>query len=176
MPASTPTFAADLVRKLKLNGHQLVLAESCTAGLVASTLAGIPGASSVLVGSCVVYQIATKQQWLGIPDKHFSDFDVVSAETSQAMAIGILDKTPWATVAAGITGHLGPDAPKDLDGVAWATVARKRENGRLKQTTQKLILDQSSCPELDPPQLRLQRQAEACRQLIAMITEALTGS
>lgn len=176
MPHPLTELAAALVQSLKQREHQLVLAESCTAGMAAATLAGIPGASSVLVGSAVVYQVPTKQHWLGIPAKHFEEFDVVSGETSLAMAEGILTKTPWATVAAAITGHLGPDAPIELDGVAWATVVVKLDDGQLTERTQKLRLDQDDVDALNPQQLRLQRQSEAAQQLIGLIINVLHDS
>ncbi|MEP3480427.1 MAG: CinA family protein [Fuerstiella sp.] len=168
--------ASNLIRLLKDNKHQLVLAESCTAGLAASMIAGVPGASSVLVGSSVVYQVPTKKQWLGMSEKHFNDFDVVSGETSQAMASGILKRTSWATIAAAITGHLGPEAPPDLDGIAWASVKFRSSEHRPQQITQKLVLDQSSLPKLEPSKLRLHRQVEASRQLISLIVNALQKS
>ena len=171
MPSTTQ--AADVMKLLNRCNHQLVLAESCTAGLVASTLAGIPGASSVLIGSSVVYQVAAKQHWLGLTDTHFNTFDVVSAETSLAMATGALEKTPWATVAAAITGHLGPNAPVALDGVAldgiaWATVLVPQENETITESTQKLILDREDRPS-EPADLRRTRQIEAANQLIQLI-------
>lgn len=110
---------------LKELGHILVTAESCTAGLISATLARVPGVSNNLAGGFVVYQEASKFEWLGIPESVIRDHDVVSAEVARAMAESALKKTPHATVAIGITGHLGPDAPKDLDGVAWLGYARR---------------------------------------------------
>ena len=176
MTNSPRLVASKLIRLLKDKKHQLVLAESCTAGLAAATIAGVPGASSVLVGSSVVYQVPTKKQWLGISDQHFNDFDVVSGETSQAMAGGILKGTSWATIAAAITGHLGPEAPLELDGIAWATVAFRSAEHRPQQFTQKLNLDQSRVAALEPSELRLHRQAEASRQFISIIVDALQKS
>lgn len=163
--------ARQLIQILKRDGQRLVLAESCTAGLVASTVAGIPGASSVLVGSAVVYQVATKQQWLAIPAEHFEKFDVVSGETSEAMARSVLQKTPWATMSASITGHLGPDAPVQLDGIAWATIATQPATGAVKMRTQKLVLDVGEPEDQSPSQLRLIRQQHAAAQLLGLIAE-----
>ena len=49
--------AFDLLRK---TNQVLVTAESCTAGLIAATLARVPGMSTVLAGGFVVYQIESK--------------------------------------------------------------------------------------------------------------------
>ena len=56
--------------------HQqvLVTAESCTAGLIAATLSRVPGMSRCLAGALVVYQPASKTEWLDVSaemiDKH----------------------------------------------------------------------------------------------------------
>ncbi|WP_461248416.1 CinA family protein, partial [Treponema sp. R6D11] len=47
--------AACLIEKLKTVSQKLVLAESCTGGLISSLLAEVPGASVVLWGSFVCY-------------------------------------------------------------------------------------------------------------------------
>lgn len=168
--------STQLIQRLLSTGQQLVLAESCTAGLVASSLAGVPSASSVFVGSAVVYQERTKQQWLEIAPSHFEEFDVVSSETSQAMASQILQQTPWATVSASITGHLGPNAPAELDGIAWATVIVKSGHAPQAVRTQKLVLDQHASEKLTPLQVRHQRQQEAAKQLIELVGQVLNDA
>lgn len=162
-----------LIKQLGKKNQQLVFAESCTAGLVASSLAGVPGASAVLVGSAVVYQVKTKQQWLKISEDHFSQFDVVSGETSHAMAKGILEQTPWATVGAAITGHLGPDAPEHLDGIAWGTVIVKSNGSGDQVVSRRLVLDKQSTKERSAIQRRHERQIAAARQLMEVIIEAI---
>ena len=46
MDANIQAAAAKLVRKLKSDNYSLTVAESCTGGLLASTLTDIAGASS----------------------------------------------------------------------------------------------------------------------------------
>ena len=41
------------------------------------------------------------------------------------MAIGVLRITPEAMFSAAITGHLGPAAPPELDGVIYVAVAQR---------------------------------------------------
>lgn len=41
------------------------------------------------------------------------------------MALGVLAKTAEADWSAAVTGHLGPDAPSELDGVIYVAVARR---------------------------------------------------
>lgn len=115
------TLAARVLQLLRLSGNQLVCAESCTAGMISSTLAGIPGASQHLCGSVVVYRNAVKSAWLGVPCDVLDDphRGAVCAETAEAMARGVLEMAPGATISLSITGHLGPDAPPELDGVIY---------------------------------------------------------
>ncbi|MEO2014397.1 MAG: CinA family protein [Fuerstiella sp.] len=127
--ASLDVSATELVRKLIKTRQNIVFAESCTAGLLAATMGRVPGVSSVLAGSAVVYQKTTKHKWLNISEDLLRDPGPVSKIVSELMAEGVLVDTPHATIAASVTGHLGPDAPRNLDGIAWSTVAIREENG-----------------------------------------------
>ncbi|MEQ9406911.1 MAG: CinA family protein [Fuerstiella sp.] len=124
---TTEDSAAVLHRELRRGGHCIVFAESCTAGLIAATLGRIPGISEWLAGSAVVYQLSTKACWLNVDEAALKDPGPVSQVVSEQMAIGVLKKTPHATIAASVTGHLGPEAPEELDGVAWTSVALRRD-------------------------------------------------
>ena len=81
-----------------------MLAESCTGGLVAATLAQIPGISEHLCGSAVVYRAPTKSAWLGIDQRLLDDPAIgpVSAEVTRALALAVLERTraPAVQVAA----------------------------------------------------------------------------
>jgi nicotinamide-nucleotide amidase len=105
--------------------QQLVLAESCTAGLISAALAHWPGISNWLCGSAAVYQSRTKHQWLGIDDAMLKDpnHGPVSLAVTEKLAQAALIRTPQATIAAAVTGHLGPGAPAELDGSAFFALA-----------------------------------------------------
>lgn len=120
-----PVFAAalNLATGLRENGLKIVFAESCTAGLVSATFARIPGISAHHCGSAVVYRLDTKHQWLGVSEALLENPGPVSREVANAMAYGVLKKTPEADIAAAITGHLGPNAPADQDGLVWMAIA-----------------------------------------------------
>jgi PncC family amidohydrolase len=106
--------------------RRLVLAESCTAGLLAASLARVPGISAHLCGSMVVYRDATKMRWLNVPEPVLAQHTAVSEQVAELMVRGVLENTPEADVAASITGHLGPDAPADQDGVVFVGLAERR--------------------------------------------------
>jgi nicotinamide-nucleotide amidase len=122
-----PAFAAalSLATGLREKGLKIVFAESCTAGLASATLARIPGISEHHCGSAVVYRLDTKHEWLGVSNELLENPGPVSSEVAKAMAYGVLKKTPEADIAAAITGHLGPNAPTDQDGLVWMAVARR---------------------------------------------------
>ena len=105
---------------------RIVLAESCTAGLAAASLARTPGISQWLCGSAVVYREATKQRWLGVSRDDLEQHTAVSQPVAGQMALGALAHTPEADLAFSITGHLGPDAPARFDGLVFVAAARRR--------------------------------------------------
>ena len=91
---------------LKASNQQLVLAESCTAGLAAARLGGVPGISEHFCGSAVVYQEGTKRDWLDIPTSMLTQNGAVSEQVAEQMALGSLDQTNAATLAVSITVYL----------------------------------------------------------------------
>ena len=172
-------FADDITEKLATvlhqHQHRIVFAESCTAGLIAASLGRIPGVSNVLAGSAVVYQVDTKVAWLDINPQITAEYGVVSEKVSEAMAAGVLDKTPHASVAASITGHLGPNAPAELDGVAWTCVSY-RIGSRTHASTKRLALQTASEASMTAIEIRRHRQFEAARQVIEFTLNCLENS
>jgi len=96
---------------IELAGKQnivIVLAESCTGGLIASALTDIPGSSAVVDRGLVTYSNEAKIDLLGISNETLVAYGAVSAETAIAMTAGVLAATPRATLAASVTGIAGP--------------------------------------------------------------------
>ena len=86
----------------------LVLAESCTGGMIAAALTNIAGSSAVLDRGLVTYSNDAKQDLLGVPSETLANYGAVSAQTARAMTLGALIHTPKATLAASVTGIAGP--------------------------------------------------------------------
>ena len=169
--------ARQLAGDLKERDLQIVLAESCTAGLVAATLGGIPGVSAFLCGSSVVYQSDTKSQWLGIPRSLLENPGPVSKEVAMEMAKRALAKTPKADVAVSVTGHLGPDAPKAQDGLIFAAVALRARPGRRAQECllmRRVQLSESESGSLSPARIRARRQSAAARFVLDFAHDVIT--
>jgi PncC family amidohydrolase len=123
--------ALDVVRLLREKGLTLALAESCTAGLVADSITGIPGASNVFWGSFVTYRIEAKTAMLGIDRTMVERYGVVSGETARMMAEGALEKS-GVDIAVSVTGLAGPDGDSRGTpvGTVWmAAAVRESSNG-----------------------------------------------
>ncbi len=159
--------------RLRAGGDRLVLAESCTAGLVAAELGQIPGISEFLCGSMVVYRTPTKTAWLGISSELLNDpgMGPVSAEVTIALAQAVLEKTPEATIAAAITGHLGPGAPAGLDGQVYCAIVRRDAGNRFDVQSLKLISPPAN--DLEDLARRGARQKEAADALLSFLEKKL---
>ncbi|QEG42299.1 CinA family protein [Roseimaritima ulvae] len=114
-----------LAERLADRGRRIVFAESCTAGLVAATLATQPGISQWLCGSAVTYRNDTKARWLSVSPSDLERYSAVSPQVAEQMAAGVLRMTPEADLALSVTGHLGPDAPPSLDGLIYIGCSRR---------------------------------------------------
>jgi nicotinamide-nucleotide amidase len=104
---------------------KVATAESCTGGLVAGALTAVPGISNWHCGGVVVYRNETKQALLGIRPELLADPGPVSEVVARQMAERVLPLIPEADVSIAVTGHLGPNAPPDLDGVVWLATGRR---------------------------------------------------
>jgi PncC family amidohydrolase len=89
--------------------RQLTLAtmESCTGGLLASTITDVPGSSGYFLGGFVAYQTPMKID-LGVDPAIVEEFGVISAECAREMA-RVARQRREASVGIGITGVAGPD-------------------------------------------------------------------
>lgn len=123
--------AVELARVLDERRCRIVFAESCTAGLACATLAMVPGISKRLCGAFVTYRDSAKREMLGVPKLDLETEGAVSVAVARFMAEGALRRTPEARIAVSITGHLGPEAPAELDGLAFIGLARRGDKSDL---------------------------------------------
>ncbi|MEX0704012.1 MAG: nicotinamide-nucleotide amidohydrolase family protein [Planctomycetales bacterium] len=166
--------ARRLASLLLERGLRLVLAESCTGGLVSASLAGVPGISEHFCGSAVVYRPDTKVRWLGIPRELLEVPGPVSAEVAIEMARGALERTPEADVAASVTGHLGPDAPPEQDGLLFAAVAVRGDGtGASRVVVREHRLDEKDAAPGGGSAKRRARQRSAALIALALVREVL---
>ncbi len=105
-------------------------AESCTAGLVAGTLADVPGISAMLERGFITYSNQAKQDMLGVPAETLKAHGAVSRETAVAMAKGALAHAP-VDLAVSVTGIAGPTGDEGGKPVGLVHFAAASRNGQL---------------------------------------------
>ena len=105
-----------LVEELMKNNLTISVAESCTGGMVSSTLINYPGISSVFMEGCVTYSNDAKIKSLNVKKETLDKFGAVSKETAMEMAKGIADryKTNIGISTTGIAGPEGGSADKPV--------------------------------------------------------------
>jgi len=101
------TLQEATARLLIDRGLTLVVAESCTAGLIASRLTEVPGSSAFFLAGFVPYSNEAKTRDLGIPADLLAAHGAVSAEVAAAMASGARQRA-GADLGLAITGIAGP--------------------------------------------------------------------
>lgn len=159
---------------LRAHGLRLVLAESCTGGRVAASLSEIPGISNFFCGSFVTYRDDSKKRWLGVRASALRYPGAVSAAVARAMAKGALQKTPEATIAAAVTGYLGPDPHKKAnpkDGLVFFAVAM-RSGAILERSTRLARAPRGK----NPAQHRVTRARIASHSLLTMVRSLLEST
>lgn len=163
--------AEALARVLVKTRAQLVLAESCTGGMVAAAMTRVPGISKHLCGSSVVYQSETKSQWLEIPQHDIRRVGTESLEMTQLLASAVLERTSQATVAAAITGDLGPQG--NVGTIFMACEIRKPCSLSVADRVELLSRCDSPVKMLRGKSRRLALQLLASHYLIAMVRQLL---
>ena len=101
--------AARLVAALVERGQTIATAESLTAGLLAATIASVPGASAVLRGGLIVYATDLKGSLGGVDADTLAADGPVAASTARSLAIGAVTRCT-ADWGVALTGVAGPDA------------------------------------------------------------------
>ena len=138
LPSDIDDLAAKVIAANRDAGRTVVLAESCTGGLVSGALTEIAGSSAVLDRGFVTYSNEAKMEMLGVPGDIIETFGAVSIACVWAMAQGALTASN-ADVAVAISGVAGPGGgtlTKPVGTVVFARAIRDAEGepeGELKR-------------------------------------------
>lgn len=138
LPEDVTELAQRVVSENAEAGRKVVLAESCTGGLVAAAITEIAGSSAVLDRGFVTYSNEAKMKSLGVPSDIIETFGAVSIACVWAMAQGALRNSD-ADVAVAISGVAGPGGGTQLKPVGTVVFARAfrdqtgEPEGELKQ-------------------------------------------
>ena len=112
------------VRLLLTQGATLAVAESCTGGMLASSIVDIPGCSACFVEGAVTYANGAKVRRLGVSEETLATDGAVSLACAQQMAEG-LRAAAGTTYALATTGIAGPDGgtPEKPVGLVYVALA-----------------------------------------------------
>src|SRR5512139_3579985 len=107
-------------RLLHERGLKLVLAESCTGGLLGSRITDVPGSSEYFLGGVVAYAYEAKVALLNVSWDTLNTKGAVSRETVLEMARGIRNSMQ-ANIAVSVSGIAGPGGgtPDKPVGTTW---------------------------------------------------------
>jgi len=129
------TLELHVGRLLQERGLKLVLAESCTGGLLGSRITDVPGSSEYFLGSVVAYAYEAKAAVLGVSWDTLNTKGAVSRETVLEMAGGARNVMK-ADVAVSVSGIAGPGGgtPEKPVGTTWiGLVAENAERAQVFQ-------------------------------------------
>jgi nicotinamide-nucleotide amidase len=126
--------AEALLALCRAHGATLATAESCTGGLIASTLTAVAGSSDVVDRGFVTYSNAAKIEMLGVPPALIASAGAVSEEVGLAMTEGVIARSA-ASVAVAVTGVAGPGggSPEKPVGLVWFGLARRGSPARAER-------------------------------------------
>ena len=113
-----------LLSKKKLN---ISFAESCTGGLLASSVTSISGSSKVFTIGLVTYSNQAKIKFLKVPKKIILKHGAVSYETCLSM-VKNLNKISKTNIAVSITGIAGPNGGTKKKPVGLVYIGIKKGN------------------------------------------------
>jgi len=103
-------------------GVSVAVAESCTAGLIASKLTTVSGSSSYFKGGVVAYQNEIKTKILGVSRSIIDEKTEVSAEVVKQMAKSVLEKFD-ADFAVATSGYAGPTGGTNKNPIGTVFIA-----------------------------------------------------
>jgi len=118
------TLPSVLIKELTKRNETIVFAESCTGGLLSSTLTSISGSSQVFQGSIVSYSNELKNSLLDISEEILQKYGAVSEEVCEAMAVNVKEKlgADWAIAISGIAGPNGGSKEKPV-GLVYISIS-----------------------------------------------------
>lgn len=151
LPEELVALARRVVAANASAGRRIVVAESCTGGLVSAALTEIPGSSAVFEAGFVTYSNSQKRSQLGVSEDVLDTFGAVSIATAWAMAQGALDRSE-ADIAVSITGIAGPEGGSELKPVGTVVFARAERGS----TNENVVADLRRFEDEGRAKIRLQ--------------------
>ncbi len=122
------TLAGTCASLLEERGLTLAVSESCTGGMISSTLVDIPGSSAFFMEGAVTYSDAAKMRRLGVSSTTLRKHGAVSEECAREMAAGMrrTSGVDYALATTGIAGPGGATKEKPV-GLVYISLASNQE-------------------------------------------------
>ena len=114
-----------LVKKLIKKKIKISFAESCTGGMLASSITSINGASKVFNLGLITYSNLAKIKILKVNKKIIKKYGAVSQECCKAMVVN-LSKISKAKINISITGIAGPKGGTDKKPIGLVYIGLKK--------------------------------------------------
>ena len=130
-------ISENLVKSLKRKKLTLAIAESCTGGLLSSSVTGIGGASKVFKFGLVTYSNKSKNKILKVPSKIIKKYGAVSSQCCLSM-VNNLSKIGKSNISISVTGIAGPGGGSKSKPVGLVYIGLKKGN---KVKAQKFIIN-----------------------------------
>ena len=118
-------LANKLVKKLIQKKLKISFAESCTGGLLSSTITSVSGSSKIFNLGLVAYSNKVKIDILKVPKKVITKYGAVSKECCLSM-VKKLSKISKANISLSITGIAGPNGGTKLKPVGLVYIGIKK--------------------------------------------------
>ena len=116
-----------VVQKLIKKKLKVSFAESCTGGLLSSSITSISGSSKIFNLGLVTYSNKAKMDILKVPKKIINKYGAVSKECCLSM-VKNLSKISKANISVSITGIAGPNGGTKLKPVGLVYIGVKKGN------------------------------------------------
>ena len=121
------SLSQQVVKLLKKKSLKISFAESCTGGLLSSSITSISGSSKVFTLGLVTYSNQAKIHTLKVPKKIISKYGAVSYETCLSM-VKNLKKISKTNISVSITGIAGPKGGTKQKPIGLVFIGIKKGN------------------------------------------------
>ena len=119
-----------LVKKLTKKKLKISFAESCTGGMLASSITSVSGASKIFGLGLITYSDQAKIKLLGVNKNIIKKYGAVSYECCLAM-VNNLSKISMANINVSVTGIAGPNGATKHKPVGLVYIGVKKGNKTL---------------------------------------------
>ena len=118
-------LANKVIKKLIKNKLTVSFAESCTGGMLCSTITSVSGSSKIFNLGFITYSNKAKMSVLKVPKKILTKHGAVSKECCLSM-VKNLSKISKANISVAITGIAGPNGGTKLKPVGLVYIGIKK--------------------------------------------------